>query len=189
MQRCRRHLRLAPRNLWTRRNLGGKKSPIRYARHHFVTREAERRHRGEHESMMEPFSTLINKRIMLPSQKSNYIAVDTHYLSQIFQDRVGQIFVDESWYMGRYPDVIEALDAGKIKTISDHYSVFGYYEHRMPYHVLVDEEWYLAEYKDIQVAVKSGTFASGQSHFDELGYKEGRIPYPFFRLKLRSDKI
>lgn len=138
---------------------------------------------------MEPFSTLVNKRIMLPSQKTNYIAVDTHYLSQVLRDKVGEVFVDENWYGVRYPDVFEALDSGDINTISDHYNVFGYYEHRMPYPILVDEDWYLAEYKDIQLAVKSGIFASGQSHFDELGYKEGRIPYPYFRLKLRSDKI
>jgi hypothetical protein len=141
------------------------------------------------ESKMEPFSTLVNKKIMLPSQKTSYIAVDKHYLSQLLKDKISAIFVDENWYGTRYLDVLDGVGSGDIKTISDHYILFGYYENRMPYQILVDEKWYLAEYKDIQEAVRSGVFASGQAHFDEAGYKEGRIPYPHFRLKLRSDKI
>ena len=137
---------------------------------------------------MEPLSALINRKLMLPSQKTNYIAVEMHYLSQVLKSQVGQVFVDEVWYKTRYPDVIDALKDGKISNVAEHYSMHGYYEHRMPYEILVDEKWYLKEYDDIATAVKIGTFASGQMHFDELGYREGRIPYPYFRLKLRGDK-
>jgi hypothetical protein len=131
---------------------------------------------------------LVNKKIMLPSQKTDYIAVDTHYLSHALKEKIGQILVDEKWYLNQYPDVTEALASGNIKTISEHYNIYGYYEHRLPYKISIDEKWYLSEYVDIREAVKSGVFASGQSHFDVVGYKEGRIPYPHFRLKLRSDK-
>jgi hypothetical protein len=141
-----------------------------------------------YESPMEPLSAMINRKLMLPSQKTNYIAVETHYLSQLLKKQISDVFVDERWYVSRYPDVVGALTGGDLSTASDHYSMHGYYEHRMPYQILVDEKWYLAQYEDIAVAVKSGTFASGQVHFDELGYREGRIPYPHFRLKHRSDK-
>ncbi len=136
---------------------------------------------------MEPLAALINQKLMLPSQKTNYIAVEMHYLSQALKCQVGRVFVDEDWYKTYYPDVIEALNSGEIATASQHYTIFGYYEHRMPYRILVDELWYTEEYPDIAAAVRFGTFASGQVHFDELGYREGRIPYPYFRLKLRSD--
>ena len=101
---------------------------------------------------------------------------------------VGQIFVDEKWYMSRYPDVVDALKDGDIATVSDHYNLFGYYEHRMPYQILVEEKWYLSEYPDIKEAVDAGVFPSGQTHFDDLGFREGRCPYPHFRLRLRSDR-
>ena len=137
---------------------------------------------------MEPLSALINRKLMLPSQKTNYIAVEMHYLSQVLKSQVGEVSVDEVWYKTRYPDVIDPLKGGKLSNASEHYSMHGYYEHRMPYKILVNENWYLKEYGDIATAVEIGTFASGQMHFDELGYREGRIPYPCFRLKLRGDK-
>ncbi len=136
---------------------------------------------------MEPLSALINRKLLLPSQKTNYIAVETHFLSHALREQVGRIFVDEDWYAGKYPDVLLALGEGKIKTVAEHFVLYGYYEHRMPHAIKVDEKWYLSEYEDIAKAVQGRLFASGQSHFDEIGYKEGRIPYPYFKLKLRSD--
>jgi hypothetical protein len=138
------------------------------------------------DSLMEPLSAMINKRLIIPSQKTNYIAVETHYLSQILRNRIGEVFVDERWYISQYPDVVDSLSGGDLSTASDHYSLHGYYEHRMPYAIMVDEPWYVEEYKDIALAVKAGVFASGQAHFDIAGYREGRIPYPHFRLKLRG---
>ena len=135
---------------------------------------------------MEPLSAMINKRLIIPSHKTNYIAVETHYLAQVLKIRIGEIFVDERWYISKYPDVVDALKGGDLSTASDHYNLHGYYEHRMPYAILVDEEWYLEAYEDIALAVKAGTFMSGQMHFDVAGYREGRIPYPHFRLKLRG---
>jgi hypothetical protein len=112
---------------------------------------------------MEPLSALINRKVMLPSQKTNYIAVDMHYLSNALRDKVGQIFVDEAWYGERYPDILGAVQNGKLKSLSEHYVLYGYYEHRMPYYIKVDEEWYLTEYSDLQKAVSAGTFETGLS--------------------------
>ena len=136
---------------------------------------------------MEPLSAFINKKLMLPSQRTNYIAVETHYLSHALRDQVAQIYVDEAWYSSRYSDVLDAINDGRVNAIAEHYVMYGYYEHRMPYPILVDERWYLSEYEDISKAVRERIFSSGQSHFDEAGYREGRIPYPHFRLRLRSE--
>ena len=136
---------------------------------------------------MEPFSTLINRKLMLPSQRTNYVAVEITYLSLILRPVISQILIDEIWYSGQYPDVISAVSEGKISSISEHYVLHGYYEHRIPYKISVDEKWYLAQYEDVNKAVQADIFDSGQSHFEVRGYQEGRIPYPNFRLKLRSD--
>jgi hypothetical protein len=124
---------------------------------------------------------------MLPSQKTNYMAVEMHYLSQALREQVGKVFVDEEWYANQYPDVLQAIKDGKIETVSEHYVLYGYYEHRMPYAIKVDEGWYLREYEDIARAVKLGTFDSGQAHFDIAGYREGRVPYAHFQLRLRDE--
>lgn len=138
---------------------------------------------------MEPFSSLINRKLMLPSQRADYIAVEVSYLTQILRPLIGQIFVDDNWYVNRYPDVIAAIREGNLTDASEHYALFGYYEHRMPYKIQVDERWYLSQYGDITKAVESGVFDSGQSHFDDCGYREGRVPFANFRLKLRADEI
>ena len=137
---------------------------------------------------MEPLAALINRKLMLPSQKTNYMAVEMHYLSHAMRDQVGRIFVDEEWYAARHPDVLLAIQEGKIETVSEHYILYGYYEHRMPYLIEVDDAWYLDEYEDIAGAIKAGTFPSGQAHFEVAGYREGRIPYAHFRLRLRDDR-
>jgi hypothetical protein len=137
---------------------------------------------------MEPLASLINRKLMLPSQKTNYIAVEMHFLSHALRDQVGKIFVDEEWYATQHPDVLQAIKDGTIETISEHYTLFGYYEHRMPYLIAVDETWYLTEYEDIAKAVKAGTFPSGQAHFEIAGYREGRVPYAHFKLRLRDDR-
>jgi hypothetical protein len=137
---------------------------------------------------MEPLAALINRKLMLPSQKTNYMAVEMHYLSHALRDQVGKIFVDEEWYAARHPDVLLAIKEGKIETVSEHYILYGYYEHRMPYLIEVDDAWYLDQYEDIAGAIKAGTFPSGQAHFEVAGYREGRIPYAHFRLRLRDDR-
>ena len=137
---------------------------------------------------MEPYSTLINRRLVFPSTRDEYVIIEKTYLFQVLFSMTSQIFVDEKWYSNRYPDVLSALDEGNIKNVAEHYALFGYYEHRMPYHIGVDEDWYLAQYQDVSKAVDAQIYESGQRHFEECGYREGRIPYANFRLKLRNDE-
>ena len=132
---------------------------------------------------MNTYANLINRKLIVPSQKTSYLAVDMHYFSRAHGALVKQIAFDEGYYLSRYPDIGDAIKAGTIASALDHYVAIGYYENRMPYEILIDEEWYLNEYPDIRRAVANQDFASGQNHFDDQGYAEGRLPFAHFKLK------
>ena len=132
---------------------------------------------------IETYATLINKRLVLPSQKTNYAAVETHFLVTALQPQLGRIFLDEAWYLRRNPDVVVAIKDGAVADARAHYVLHGYYEHRLPYEIVVEESWYLAQYADIAQAVRGGVFPDGQTHFEQQGYREGRMPFAGFVLK------
>jgi hypothetical protein len=132
---------------------------------------------------LESYATLINKRLIIPTQRTNYIAVETHFLVVALQKQVESIHFDENWYLTRYPDIQIAIHDGKIKTGHEHYVFHGFYEHRLPYNIIINEPWYIEQYEDIRRAVMNRDFESGQNHFEELGYREGRLPYPNFTLR------
>lgn len=136
---------------------------------------------------MEPLSAMINRRLVLPSTKDDYLIVEKAYLYDLLSIKTRQIYVDFDWYTEKYPDVLSAIKDGVIQDPGEHYARFGYYEHRMPYRIAVDEEWYLEQYPDVREAVGARVFDSGQVHFDERGYREGRMPYPNFSLTLKSE--
>ena len=131
---------------------------------------------------METFATLVNKKVLLPSQKTTYIGVEMHFLSVILADRLKTVVVDEAWYLRRYPDVVPAIRKGVCSSAADHYVHHGFYEGRLPRQFLVHEEWYLTQHEDVRRAVSGKDFISGQHHFEEIGYREGRPPYPDFAL-------
>jgi len=137
---------------------------------------------------IEPYATLLNKKLLVKSQKTNYIAVEFNYLVDCLLPYVREIYVDLEWYLSRHPDVKEAIARGQCADAQDHYARHGFYEHRMPYFIKVDEDWYLSEYEDVRNAVRSGAYETGQAHFEELGYREGRFPFPYFTLINRNDR-
>ena len=90
---------------------------------------------------MESYAALMNRKFVVASQKTNFIALEPFFFAQLHSERVAQIYVDEDWYSSRHPDVGTALAEGKIGAAKEHYVLFGYYEHRMPYEIWVDEDW------------------------------------------------
>jgi hypothetical protein len=134
----------------------------------------------------DTYATLINKKLVLPSQRTRYVAVDRDHFAVLLAPHVARIHVDEAWYLKQAPDVREAVERGEFRSAADHYVKVGYFEHRMPYLIEVDEHWYREAYPDIGEAVEQGVFVSGQAHFRELGFREGRFPYPKFRLRVRD---
>ncbi len=131
---------------------------------------------------MDSFATLVNRKILMPSQKMNYIGVEMNFLSMVMADRVRSVRVDERWYLTRYPDIVGAIRDGVCASATDHYVMHGFYEHRLPREIRVDEAWYLNQHEDVRRAVASKDFVSGQHHFDDVGFREGRHPYPNFSL-------
>lgn len=131
----------------------------------------------------DTYAALINKKLVVPSQKTSYVAIERGFFEEIFFGVVARIHVDESWYLAQSPDVKDAIGRGEFESASEHFVKVGYYEHRMPYEIDVDEVWYLDNYEDIAAAVDQKVFPSGRAHFYQLGYREGRFPHPNFALR------
>lgn len=131
----------------------------------------------------DTFAALINRKLVVPSQKTPYLAVDRQFFAQILAEMVARIHVDAAYYLAHSPDVAQAIARGEFASAADHFVKVGFYEHRMPYDIEVDETWYLENYADIADAVKKGVFASGSAHFQLTGYREGRFPHAHFKLR------
>jgi hypothetical protein len=134
--------------------------------------------------MFASYATLINLKLLIPSARTQYVAVDRNHLIDFLKPTLRQIYVDEAWYLANHPDVAEAIESGIVQDARDHYVSAGYYEHRMPYEIEVDGDWYLAQYEDVREAVKTGEIETARHHFYAAGFKEGRLPAPGFTLRL-----
>lgn len=132
---------------------------------------------------VETYATLLNLRKVLPSIKSNYVAVDRDFWVSVLKPSICEIAFDSDWYLRRYPDVADAIRNGILASALEHYCHSGYFEHRMPYRIEVDSKWYLSEYPDVQLALTRNIFSSAQDHFEQIGYQEGRHPYAGFALR------
>jgi hypothetical protein len=130
------------------------------------------------------FATLINQKVLIPSQRTQYVAVDKEHLIDLLRPTLKTIYVDPDWYLQSNPDIAEAIAVGTVVNAADHYVTYGYYEHRMPYEIQVEEDWYLAQYSDVKEAVAKGVFSSARDHYYVVGYKEGRLPHANFSLRL-----
>ena len=128
------------------------------------------------------FASLLNQKIIILSDSSDYIAVDQFFFNESLYPLIDKIHLDEQWYLKKYPDVKQAIEKNVVKDVKEHFVRFGYFEHRLPYHIKVQEDWYLEQYSDISEAIDQKKFRSGQEHFESVGFREGRIPHPNFGL-------
>ena len=85
--------------------------------------------------------------------------------------------VDENWYVARYPDVKQGIEAGNFHSAKHHYVVFGFYEDRLPRMIPVDADFYLKKYEDVSPNIRKSPADSARWHFEAYGYAEGRLPY------------
>jgi hypothetical protein len=134
--------------------------------------------------MAEPFGSFaaLKNQGLLAADTNSHFKVERNFLISLLAKRVGSIKFDEAWYLTKYPDVKEAVRRGVFSSGREHYSLSGYYEHRMPAPIQVNEKWYLETYPDVAEAMRGGVYKSGQAHFDLAGFREGRLPYPGFQL-------
>ena len=131
----------------------------------------------------DTFATLVNRKLLLASRNSAYLAIDRDFLGALLAPTLATIYIDEAWYLSHSPDVADAIARGEFTSAADHFAKVGYFEHRMPYAIEVDEPWYLEAYSDISAAVQQGVFPSGKAHFYKDGYREGRFPHANFTLR------
>ena len=97
-------------------------------------------------------------------------------LRSVLRPIIEQIRVDEHFYLGRNPDVLEKIQSGELYSAKQHYVAAGYFEDRFPRAIAVDEPWYLSAYPDVRQALSNGAFISARQHFERDGFKEGRLP-------------
>lgn len=83
---------------------------------------------------------------------------------------------DEEYYFRKYPDVQEAVRAGRHKSGFEHYETVGRKEQRIARAKArqFDERFYLRLYPDVKEAVQLGQFVDGFEHFLMHGKEEGR---------------
>ena len=130
----------------------------------------------------ETYATMKNRNIIIPPDASGCFSVEQHFFFDIMETVLNDIQLDEDWYLAKYPDVQNAIEAGRVRSGRHHYARFGFYEHRLPYAIEVSETWYVDAYPDIREAIQKGVYKSGQAHFEMNGFREGRMPYPNFLL-------
>jgi hypothetical protein len=110
---------------------------------------------------------------------SNVASLSSADLERMAALAVAHVVVDEDWYIARYADVRETVQARGSKSYAvEHYRTRGFLEGRLPYEPVVDEEWYRKTYPDIDEAIRRGRHVDGKSHFIENGYQEGRKSAP-----------
>jgi hypothetical protein len=88
-------------------------------------------------------------------------------------------YVDDAWYLQKYPDVARAIDDGQFDSAKHHFIENGYFEGRFPCEPAIDEGWYLKRYPDVAESVKRGDIPSALRHFVQDGYREGRLPFRY----------
>jgi hypothetical protein len=79
------------------------------------------------------YATLLNAKVIIPSQRTNYYAVQKDHFFDFLRPLIAGILFDEAWYLAAYPDIAEAIAAGVIPSAREHYLQSGYFEHRLPY--------------------------------------------------------
>ncbi len=128
------------------------------------------------------YGQLLARKLVVPSTRTGYIAVDQFLFFELMARRLQHVSVDEGWYLKTYPDIVGAIESGAVKSAAHHYARFGYFEHRLPREIKVDEEWYFEAHPDVKDAISKKVYASAQEHYQIAGFREGRLPYPGFDL-------
>ena len=128
------------------------------------------------------YGSLLGRKMVVPSTRTGYIAVDQFLFFELMARRLADIAVDENWYLATYPDIRDAIASGSVGSAAAHYARFGYFEHRMPRFIEVDPVWYLEAHPDVRDAINKKVYVSPQEHYEIAGFREGRLPYAGFEL-------
>lgn len=108
-----------------------------------------------------------------------FLALKTPHLNRV---RTSWYF-DPDWYLSRYPEVEEALQAGDYAAPLEHY-LCNHDPLRFDPNPYFSEVYYLAQYPDIEKAIAEGHYRNGYEHFLATGLYEGRRPHPSVEIDL-----
>ena len=89
------------------------------------------------------FATLINQKILMPSPRTNYIAVDRNHLVDFLRPLLREVNWTPIGTCTIIPMSDRLFPTASSRSALEHYVTFGFYEHRMPYEIEVDDPWYL----------------------------------------------
>ena len=119
------------------------------------------------------------RKTFLPNwlDEEEMMLVNSKLLTGLLQLIASQIYVDKDWYLNKYSDVQDAIDAKRFRNAKHHYTKFGYFEDRLPHAIIVDQNYYQEHNRDIATGLLEGSIRSCQWHFEQYGFKVGRIPY------------
>jgi hypothetical protein len=126
---------------------------------------------------LPPFEILKNYLSIRPVKGAVTVSCPYENFVEMIRRLIADVPVNEAWYLGRYPDLAEAVSQGIIASPRSHFVNDGYLEGRLPFPISVDEKYYLAQNPGVADFVRKGDLESGQQHFDEHGYHEGRLPF------------
>ncbi len=137
---------------------------------------------SEQDLQLPIYGSLLGRKMVVPSTRTGYIAVDQFLFFELMARRLVDVPVDEDWYLQTYTDIKDAITSGAVSSAANHYARFGYFEHRMPRNIVVDPVWYLEAHPDVRDAINKKVYASPQEHYEIAGFREGRLPYAGFNL-------
>lgn len=137
---------------------------------------------ADQELQLPLYGTLLGRKLVVPSTRTGYVAVDQFLFFELMARRLTAVPVDEEWYMANYPDLKDAFASGAVRSAKQHYARFGYFEHRMPRRIVVDPVWYVEAHPDVGDAIRQGVYVDAQEHYEMAGFREGRLPYAGFNL-------
>ena len=104
------------------------------------------------------------------------VAIDAKLLRRILQCVAIHLPFSEEFYRGAYPDIAQAVAAGRIPDLHRHFVETGFFEGRLGAPPPVDESYYRGLYKDVAAAIARGDVDSGAEHYLRSGAAEGRVP-------------
>jgi len=98
------------------------------------------------------------------------LTVDKEIIVGLLRKVIAREPFDEKWYLQNYPDVREAVSAGKLQSGRQHYIETGYFENRLPGLLEFDVDGYLRNNPDLSSLSKTQAI----HHFVNTGHREGR---------------
>ncbi|MEJ0046134.1 MAG: hypothetical protein WDN04_08415 [Rhodospirillales bacterium] len=110
------------------------------------------------------------------SAKSVPVPVDG--LKYLISEMLRHVYVDEVWYVKRYPDVAAAILSGDMASAAAHFRISGYFEGRLPAELPFDPKYYIQQYSDLSSVFTASDDDALRHHYETKGYYEGRAGVP-----------